>query len=116
MGAAIGITLLEPTTDNWKFSAGASNKRFEYAALGIAQVTNAGPGMYAVFGVTDIAELLPVVDSRAIGVAVSSLLANPDRSAAMGERARAEHVRENNYEAQFAPVMSKVDSWLTNGS
>jgi glycosyltransferase involved in cell wall biosynthesis len=112
VGAAIGITLLEPTTDNWRFSAGASNKRFEYAALGIAQVTNAGPGMDAVFGKANIAVLLPLVDSHSIGAAVSSLLAHPARSAAMGERARAEHIRENNYQTQFAPVMSKVESWL----
>ena len=116
VGATIGITLLEPRIKNWQFSAGASNKRFEYASLGIAQVTNGGPGMEELFGQTQIASLLDSVDPESIGREIARLLTNPAVSAAMGACARAAHLRANNYEAQFAPVLQIIDGWLSNAS
>jgi glycosyltransferase involved in cell wall biosynthesis len=110
-GATIGVTLLDSTIDNWRFSAGASNKRFEYAALGIAQITNAGPGMDEIFGNPSLADLLSIVSADTIGESVVRLLADPSTTSAMGERARQAHLRENNYEAQFAPVLRQIESW-----
>ena len=108
MGAAVGLTFLELTTDNCRFSAGASNKRFEYAALGIAQVTNAGAGMEEIFGRPGLATLLDRLDPQSMGDAIGALLSNPNRRAEMGERARRAHLSVNNYEAQFAPVVSQT--------
>jgi glycosyltransferase involved in cell wall biosynthesis len=111
VGATLGVTLLEPTIDNQRFCAGASNKRFEYAALGIAQIANADPGMDEIFGSPGLAELLSVINVETIGEAVVRLLSSRSLTAAMGERARFAHLRENNYEAQFAPVLRTIESW-----
>jgi glycosyltransferase involved in cell wall biosynthesis len=113
VGATLGVTLLEPTIDNQRFCAGASNKRFEYAALGVPQIANADPGMFEIFGRPGLAELLTVVNSETIGEVVARLLADASATASMGERARQAHLRENNYEAQFAPVMQQIESWDT---
>jgi len=111
VGATVGLTFLESTTDNWRFSAGASNKRFEYAALGIAQITNAGAGMEETFGRPGLAVLLDTLEPRSMGDAIAALLSDPDRRARMGDLARMAHLSLNNYEAQFAPVVSRLDSW-----
>jgi hypothetical protein len=116
VGATVGITLLEPRIKNWRYSAGASNKRFEYAALGIAQVTNAGPGMDEVFGQAQVASLLDTVGPASIGQEIARLLSTPAATAAMGAHARAAHLRANNYDAQFAPVLQIIESWLDNAS
>lgn len=112
IGASVGLTFLEPTTENWRLSAGASNKRFEYAALGIAQITNAGPGMEEVFGRPEIAVILDQLDPQSMGNAIGGLLSNATRNAAMGERARLAHLSTNNYERQFSPVLEQLESWL----
>lgn len=114
VGATLAITLLEPTIDNQRFCAGASNKRFEYAALGIAQIANADPGMDEIFGYAGIAKLLSIIDANTIGETVMRLLADPLATRTMGERARIAHLRENNYEAQFAPVIQTIESWLAD--
>lgn len=111
VGAAVGLTFLEPTNDNWRFSAGASNKRFEYAALGVAQVTNAGAGMQEIFGNPGLALLLDRLDPESIGDAIGALLSDATRRTDIGRRARLAHLSVNNYEAQFAPVLSELESW-----
>jgi hypothetical protein len=114
VGATLALTLLEPTIDNQRFSAGASNKRFEYAALGIPQVTNADPGMNKIFGDPGFAVLLEDVNPETIGSAVARILANPEAASEMGRRARAAHLSINNYEKQFEPVVSQFNSWLSD--
>jgi glycosyltransferase involved in cell wall biosynthesis len=112
VGASVGLTLLDTSIDNWRFSAGASNKRFEYLALGLAQITNAGPGMRDVFGEAQLATLLDDPTPQSLGCAIASVFGNPDLAAAMGRRARAAHLSSYNYESQFAPVAQRVQSWL----
>lgn len=112
VGATVGLTLLEPTIDNQLFCAGASNKRFEYAALGIPQIANDDPGMDEVFGKAGTAVLLKRIDPELIGRTVESLLSNREGAADMGRRARVAHLSVNNYERQFAPVLEQFRSWL----
>jgi|SRR4051812_15802261 hypothetical protein len=108
VGASVGISLLEASTVNWKFSAGASNKRFEYAALALPQVTNEGPGIEDLFVRHGIARAVPAREPEAIGHAIRDVLLDPARSKAMGQRARALHLAEYNYEQQFAPVLERL--------
>lgn len=112
VGAAVGLSFLKSTTENFRFSAGASNKRFEYAALGIAQVTNAGPGTEEIFGRPGIASLLDKIDPQSVGDAVGALLSDTNRRAEMGQRARLAHLTINNYERQFLPALEQLESWL----
>lgn len=114
VGATVGMSLLEPHNRNWEFAAGASNKRFEYAALGIPQVTNSGAGIYETFAIPGIASVVDVGSVEAIGKAVERLLLNPSLSAHMGERARSLHLREYNYEHQFAPIVARIQEWSSS--
>lgn len=104
-GATVGVTLLDPARSNWRFAAGASNKRFEYAALGIPQVTNMGPGMSELFGEPGIALLADPRSPAEIGAAIASYLTNPAAARVAGEKARALHLATYNYECQYQPVL-----------
>jgi hypothetical protein len=111
VGATVGVTLLEPNYTNVKFAAGSSNKRFEYAALGIPQVTNAGAGIDTLFAKTGIAAVVDVSSIEAIGTAIAGFLVDPTLAAAVGERARGNHLRTYNYERQFEPVIERIREW-----
>jgi glycosyltransferase involved in cell wall biosynthesis len=104
-GASVGITLLQPTTRNWELSAGASNKRFEYAALGIPQVTNNGPGINELFGRTGIAEIADQNDVVDVGRKISQYLTNESRRREAGAQGRRFHLQSYNYEQQFQKVL-----------
>jgi glycosyltransferase involved in cell wall biosynthesis len=109
VGAHVGLSLLAPTTLNWKYAAGASNKRFEYVALGIPQVTNIGPGIDNLFVSTGLARAVRENDVRAIGVAVAGYLTEPvDR---LRVYARETHLASYNYETQFEPVLERIARW-----
>jgi glycosyltransferase involved in cell wall biosynthesis len=113
VGATLGITLMEPINNNWRFGAGASNKRFEYAALGIPQVTNTGAGMQRVFEASGIAMLVDIADTEMIGKTIARLLLDPAFAAEIGARARALHLARYNYQAQFAPAVQRIDEWVS---
>lgn len=113
VGATVGVTLLEPHNKNWKFAAGASNKRFEYPALGIPQVTNGGAGMDALFGKTGIAEVVDANSVEAIGRAIAHFLLDPTHASNVGDKARGLHLHLYNYECQFAPVIEQMQRWTS---
>lgn len=113
VGAIVGVTLLESTNSNLRLSAGASNKRFEYAALGIPQVTSSGPGVQELFGLPKIATIVDCNNPEAIGKSIAYLLLNPPVAAEMSVRARRSHLTLYNYEAQFAPVVQRIEEWLS---
>src|SRR3569623_3433835 len=71
VGAAVGVTMVRPIDRNTLWTAGGSNKRFEYAALGIPQVTNLGPGLEKLFGIPRIATLVRESDTQQVGKAIT---------------------------------------------
>jgi glycosyltransferase involved in cell wall biosynthesis len=108
VGASVGITMLDPDVPNWKFSAGASNKRFEYAALGIPQVTNYGPGIEELFGHNKIASMANHEDAVDVGTKISFYLNDPAGSKQVGTEARQLHLKRYNYEEQFQKVLEHL--------
>lgn len=111
VGASVGLSILAPSNNNWKYAAGASNKRFEYAALGIPQVTNEGPGITELFTHPGIATAVAAHDARAIAEAIGQYLCDQTASAKASERARRLHLSTYNYEAQFEPVLRIIRDW-----
>jgi glycosyltransferase involved in cell wall biosynthesis len=91
-----------------RFAAGASNKRFEYAALGIPQITTAAPGIEETFVAKALALSVPWDDNAALATAISRLLENRALRQSMGEKARALHLSQYNYEREFEPVMARI--------
>lgn len=108
VGADVTLSVLQPASTNFKYSSGASNKRFESMACGVAQVADAGrglPGLIERNGVgCCVREFTPV----AIGRTVGSLLADDERRSKMGRHARELHLRSLNYEVEFKPVLDFV--------
>jgi glycosyltransferase involved in cell wall biosynthesis len=109
-GGDIGISLVQPNTRNWLYSAGAINKRFEYMALGLPQVTNNGPGVAEITEVTQCGLCVDSRDPAAIGASVSQLLSSPELRRRMSQNARARHLESFNYETQFAEVAGWIQS------
>ncbi|MBA3355849.1 MAG: glycosyltransferase [Pyrinomonadaceae bacterium] len=108
IGASVGVTLLDPSGLNTKLCAGAGNKRFEYAALGIPQVTNDGPGIQGLFGDTGIAAIANHNDVSEIGQKISHYLTNEAFARDAGAKARAIHLQSYNYEHQFQKVLEFI--------
>jgi len=115
-GADIGIALIQPTTRNWLYSAGAINKRFEYMALGLAQITNTGPG------VADIVEkggCGRCVDARSpedIGRDVCALLNSHTVRQDMARNSRSLHLDQFHYERQFEPVLGWIKTAVADST
>jgi glycosyltransferase involved in cell wall biosynthesis len=107
-GADVALSLLNPASEQLRFAAGASNKRFEYAALGIPQITTVAPGIEETFVSTGAALAVPWGDNAALARAISHLLENPALRQSMGEKARALHLLQYNYEREFEPVMERI--------
>jgi glycosyltransferase involved in cell wall biosynthesis len=107
-GADVGLTLLNTDYPNWRWAAGASNKRFEYIALGIPQVTNHGPGVERLFTRKGVATAVDPSEPAAIAASVNEYLRNREWSASIGDVARRLHLAEFNYEHQFQPFVSWI--------
>ena len=111
-GADVGWTALEEISAAWRYSAYASNKRFECMALGVPQVTNTGPLLDALVEANGCGLCVPVDDADAVGAAVHRLLSDPLRLAAMRAAGRDLHLREFHYDKQFEPVIKHFRQWL----
>lgn len=113
VGAAIGVNFLEGRYLQWKYSAGASNKRFEYVALGIPQLTNDLPGVRELFVQTGVARTAPYDNAEGIGRAVAAYLEDLEDDQtrrAVHEQARALHLEWFNYEEQIKPLEEFIAS------
>lgn len=107
-GADLGIALIQPTTRNWLYSAGAINKRFEYMALGLPQLTNAGPGVAEIVQEHGCGLCVDARSPEAIGRGVCDLLNNHDLRQRMASNSRRSHLAQFHYERQF----SQVANWI----
>lgn len=110
--ADIGWTVNEHATPNMKFSAGASNKRFDCMAVGVPQITDDGPGTSEIFEKTGCGVCVKPNSVEATVGAVNRLLNNPSLRKGMGERGRQLHLERYNYETEFAPVLSCFIKYL----
>jgi glycosyltransferase involved in cell wall biosynthesis len=108
VGAHIGWTVLEPIGDNYKYSAGASNKRFECMAVGIPQISDNTPATAELIDGIGCGLCIPPRSVEAAAAAVGRLLGDETLRADMGRRARKAHLQGLNYEAQFEPIIA----WL----
>jgi len=103
-GADVGLSLIQPNNESWLYSAGAINKRFEYMALGLPQVTNNGPGVSAIIESNHSGLCVDSRDPDAIGMAVRQLLRDPQLRRSLSTNGRAQHLERFNYEDQFTQV------------
>jgi len=110
--ADLALTIFEPYDLNSRFSAGASNKRFEAMAAGTPQVTDDNPGVPELIAANGCGLCVAPDNPELIGNSVATLLGDPARRSAMGQRARELHLAQFNYESEFAPVLEQISTWL----
>ncbi len=107
-GCAVGLSLYRPVSKNWEFNSSATNKVFEYAALGIPVVVPDRKS-YREFFVDD--EWVAYADPEnpaSIARAIEDILSDRERYIAMSLAARRAHETQYNYEHVFAPVLEKI--------
>lgn len=97
---------------NWEFSAGAVNKRFEYMAAGVPQVTNHGPGLTEIIHDTQCGLLVAHDSPEEVGDAIAHLLENHALRQQMAMNARRAHLASYNYEAQLKGPLDLFLSWI----
>jgi glycosyltransferase involved in cell wall biosynthesis len=112
-GADLGISLIQPNNESWLYSAGAINKRFEYMALGLPQVTNNGPGVSEIVEANQAGLCVEARNPEAIGSTIRRLLDDAALRRRLSESARRQHLDRYNYEVQFAEVADWVRARCT---
>jgi glycosyltransferase involved in cell wall biosynthesis len=113
-GADVAVALFPSDTSNlnFRYLAGASNKRFMYMSLAVAQVTNIGPGMSDIIERHKCGILANPNAPDEVGHAIRSLLENDPLREEMGRNGRRAHLSEFNYERQFTPVLDRILQWI----
>ena len=112
VGADLLLTIMDTNQPTYRYCAGASNKRFEAMAAGVAQVTNEGSGINELFVRQGVALAVKHDDVKSTGAAIRTLLSDHEWRRGMGVRARALHLERYNYEAEFAPVLEQITTLL----
>ena len=107
-GATVGVALYNVGFKNTELSAGSSNKRLEYVALGIPQVTNNVPYIDALYVQPGVATTAPHDNAEAIGKAIAAYLDDDVLCNEVFKKARALHLGEYNYEHQMEPLLSEI--------
>jgi len=108
VGADLGLGLIRQRGEHFGYCSGASNKRFEYMACGVAQVANRGHGMQELIEDTGCGACVDEESPEAVGRTVSRLIGEADARAEMGRKARKAHLEKYNYEVQFEPVRRRI--------
>jgi len=115
--ADLGISLANTSLSlNWKYSAGALNKRFEYMAVGLPQVTNQGRGIDELFVEKGYAISVDHTNVAEIGVAVSDLLANEPKRDEMAKKSRQAHLELFNYERESEELIAEISDFAHRNS
>jgi hypothetical protein len=109
-GHQLGIaTVVADATDrNLHTLAGASNKAFEYLALGIPLLISREPQWQRLYQASGCAVDCDPTDAHSIAAAIRPLCEQPDLAVRMGELGHARILADWNYETQFAPVLDAL--------
>lgn len=113
--SAAGLVLYKPLNVNLEHMSSATNKLFEYAAMGLPVVAPDLPGFREFFADDEWVVYADPADPRSIARAIEYILADRDRYIAMSLAARHAHETKYNYEHAFAPVLERIIA-MTNGS
>lgn len=106
--ASLGLSIYKPVTKSLEYVASASNKLFEYAAMGLPVIV---PDRESYRGFLGDAEWVTYADlekPESIARAINSILADGERYLAMSRAARRAFESQYNYERVFEPVLAKL--------
>jgi hypothetical protein len=106
--AQLGISLLYSIEDQWTFSVGASNKRYQYMQAGLPQIGDMNPGVVELLEGQRIGRCVRVYSEQEIANLVSYYAGNDSVRTAEGRRAEMLYRESLNYDVAFAGVIAWV--------
>lgn len=105
---AVGLSLYKPVHRNWQFNSSATNKLFEYAAMGLPVVVPDRVSYREFLKDENWVAYADPEDPASIARATEYILADRDRYIAMSLAARKAHEEKYNYEIVFQPVLDRI--------
>jgi glycosyltransferase involved in cell wall biosynthesis len=115
-GASVGLSLYKPATKNLECVGSASNKLFEYAAMGLPVIVPDRESYRDFLGDAEWVTYAVIDKPESIARAITSTLADPERYAAMSRAARRAFEQQYNYERVFAPTLERIFALTGTGS
>jgi len=106
--ASVGLALHKPATKNLEYLGSASNKLFEYAAMGLPVVVPDRESYRGFLGDAEWVTYADIEDPGSIARAITSIFADRERYATMSRAARRAFEEQYNYERVFAPVLDRI--------
>jgi len=107
-GSSMGLSLYKPVTKNLEYMGSASNKLFEYAAMGLPVVVPDRASYRDFFGAAEWVTYADVEKPESIACAINSIFADGERYVAMSRAARRAFEEQYNYERAFAPALDRI--------
>ena len=106
--AHLGVSFLDPGILNWRTSAGASNKRYEYMRAGLPQIGDMNPGVPDLIEGNGIGRCVKSFSPKELATLVEGYVRDPARCTEEGRRAYKLHRTKFNYQSAFKPVLDAV--------
>ena len=106
--ASVGLSIYKPVTKGLDYVASASNKLFEYAAMGLPVVVPDRASYRDFLGDAEWVTYADVEEPKSIARAITSIFADNDRYVAMSRAARRAFEEQYNYERVFAPALERI--------
>lgn len=106
--ASTGLSLHKPVSKGLEYLGSASNKLFEYAAMGLPVVVPDRASYRDFLGNADWVTYADIEKPESIAQAIDSIFADRERYAVMSRAARRAFEEHYNYERVFAPALARV--------
>lgn len=106
--AHLGICLFDPISDQFIFSVGASNKRYQYMQAGLPQIGDINPGVLELLEGQGIGRCVRDFTEHEIADLVSYYAKNEIVRSEEGRRAEMLHRERLNYDVAFSGLLSWI--------
>jgi glycosyltransferase involved in cell wall biosynthesis len=106
--ASVGLSIYKPVTKSLEYVASASNKLFEYAAMGLPVVVPDRASYRDFLGDAEWVTYADVEEPESIAQAITLIFADHERYVAMSRAARRAFEEQYNYERVFAPALDRI--------
>jgi glycosyltransferase involved in cell wall biosynthesis len=111
---SVGISLLRPLNDNWRYSLGASNKRYQYMQAALPQVSDDLEPVVSLIERNRIGFCVSPDDPKALAAKINLFYQNELLRREYGQRAYELYRSELYYEKEFAPVLHFLEDGGTS--
>jgi glycosyltransferase involved in cell wall biosynthesis len=114
--ASVGLSIYKPVTKSLEYVASASNKLFEYAAMGLPVIVPNRENYRDFLGDAEWVTYADVEQPESFARALTSIFDDRERYVAMSRAARGAFETEYNYERVFEPVLERIRALAAAGA